>query len=297
MSEYCDMHIHSNYSVDGELPIPRILEKIREAGLSAAIITDHNEIEGSIIARDLLQDSGLDTVTGLEISARGPDNLNIHVLIYGYRNVKNLRDAMKFIRTQYEILTKLRIQKLKSEGFNIDWSDVLREQDTVPSLGPTLATAVIKRNRHDDRLSPYIIGARSDNPGYNFYTDYIKSPGPYSVEFREYHVNDSLDLAAELKVPAVFAHPGFSMRRLPDEEKESFVAGLKERGLTGIEVYSSHHTKENTEFFMGLAKKYDLLVTGGSDFHGRKKPEIRIGGLKVPRDCFDGVIEKIGKMH
>ena len=87
---------------------------------------------------------------------------------------------------------------------------------------------------------------------------------------------------------AVLAHPTWVKES--DDALPTFVRALKDNGLGGIEVHYSTHTQQQTARFLELAKKFDLLVTGGSDFHGLTKPDIEVGvgrgSLRVPEQLL-----------
>ncbi len=87
----------------------------------------------------------------------------------------------------------------------------------------------------------------------------------------------------------MLAHPTWATSA--GEELEPLLTTLKAEGLGGIEVHYSTHTKRQTTKYLGLAKKLDLLITGGSDFHGITKPDIEVGigrgGLKVSDKLLD----------
>ncbi|MBX7244047.1 MAG: hypothetical protein K1X53_01030 [Candidatus Sumerlaeaceae bacterium] len=91
---------------------------------------------------------------------------------------------------------------------------------------------------------------------------------------------------------AVLAHPKL-VHLAEGETIEDVVKGLKSAGLGGIECVYSLHTPEETTHYLDLAKKYDLVPTGGSDFHGGNKPEIDmgtgLGSLAVPLEFADGL--------
>lgn len=86
------------------------------------------------------------------------------------------------------------------------------------------------------------------------------------------------------------AHP-LQLKAGRETELESVLKGLVDLGLGGIECYYRNHSKEDTRALLGLAKKYNLAATGGLDFHGANRPEIRLGigegDLKVPVECWE----------
>ena len=87
---------------------------------------------------------------------------------------------------------------------------------------------------------------------------------------------ESIDLILRSEGIPVLAHP--KSLELSDSELIVLIEKLKACGLQGIEVYHSSHTKEEREFYMDIANRYGLLVSGGSDYHGKSvKPEIELG--------------------
>jgi predicted metal-dependent phosphoesterase TrpH len=92
----------------------------------------------------------------------------------------------------------------------------------------------------------------------------------------------------------VLAHPGLLDCRNQDQF-DPLIAGLKEMGIQGVEVYYSEHTAEQTRFFAELARRHELLMTGGTDFHGALQPEIKMGSgsgnLFVPYELYEKLIQ------
>jgi hypothetical protein len=76
------------------------------------------------------------------------------------------------------------------------------------------------------------------------------------------------------------------MHYTDDEDLHRIVTGLKEMGLDGIEVYHKDHTPELVEQYQALARRYDLLMTGGSDYHGPHRPDARLGSQRVPVQIY-----------
>jgi predicted metal-dependent phosphoesterase TrpH len=97
-----------------------------------------------------------------------------------------------------------------------------------------------------------------------------------------------LDLAPEAEAVPVLAHPGAYFENATKED----LVQLKERGLAGLEVFTSYHKPEQTRFYAEVAKELDLVPTAGSDFHGRIKPHVTFGLIK---DGHYGMVEELQK--
>ena len=95
------------------------------------------------------------------------------------------------------------------------------------------------------------------------------------------------------------AHPYQTHR--DGEDLRQLVAELKEKGLEGIELLYSRHTPEQVSFYGELAREFNLVPTGGTDFHGRSKPDIALGSgtgdLQVPWSIMEGIDARIASVQ
>ena len=116
------------------------------------------------------------------------------------------------------------------------------------------------------------------------FDNYLRNGGVAYVPRRKFELQKAIDLVREAGGHAILAHP--CSLNLPDPKLEKLILDLKGMGLKGIEAYHSDHSKEETEAYLNLAQSHELLVTGGTDFHGNNKQDVRLGTghgeLKVP---------------
>lgn len=284
MKNYCDLHIHSKYSSDGQYLVKELAQMLAKENVKIAAITDHNKIEGTFEFNEIANDYGIRSILGVEMSTRGKGHENIHLLLYKISNNTELENALNTINNQYMKLSQLRIEKLNDMGFYVSMEDVLSEKKIIPSMGPTIGAAVLhnKKNSTDRRLIKY---REIENGDYRFYVDYLRNKKSKAyVSFKEYLVYDGLKLGNTYGFISVLAHPGYSLRHFDRIGQKDFIKDLIKHGLKGIEVYSSHHSKEDIAFFKKICEKEKLMITGGSDFHGNiTKPQITIKEYKV--DC------------
>lgn len=127
-------------------------------------------------------------------------------------------------------------------------------------------------NEHE-LLRPYRSGgSRSDNPYVNFYWDYYSQGKPCYTEIKYPTLEEVLKMIAESGGVSVLAHPGNNLRG--DFE---ILEEMIEAGIQGVEAFSSYHDRETAEYFLRKAREHNLLVTCGSDYHGKTKPSIKIG--------------------
>jgi hypothetical protein len=129
------------------------------------------------------------------------------------------------------------------------------------------------KNNSNPLLIPYRKGeARSDNPFVNFYWDYCAQGKPAYVPIHYISLADAVKLIRQAGGIPVLAHPGNNIC-----EDEELLHAILQEGVDGIEAFSSYHSLEQTDFYLGKAAEFGVAVSCGSDFHGKTKPQIRVG--------------------
>ncbi len=161
-------------------------------------------------------------------------------------------------------------------------------------------TAVVKALGANFIASYHMI--ESDNMSYDYgdELDLLLAKGrPGYIDRERYSAEECIDLIRQAGGVSVLAHPATVY--LPDDQLRILIAGLKERGLGGIEAYYAEHRPENIRKFTGWAEELDLVCTGGTDFHGTNSPDLKLGTgfgqLHVPDEVLDqlkAVIPKVG---
>lgn len=263
-----DLHTHSTAS-DGQYAPGEVVRRGKGKGLEALALTDHDTVAGLDEAVRTGERLGLRVLRGVELSAR--EYPNLHILGYGFadgpsrlselcREMRERRD-----RRKYEI-----IDYLKSKGVDIPLAEV-----------EALASGGVVGRPHFARVVVSHGYAASNREVFDRWLD--------TEEFQE--INNRFKVSAGTCLEAVrgsggrasLAHP--YQVGLEDGPLEELVRRLKEAGLDAIECYYPRHTPEQTAFYLRLAEKYDLRVTGGSDFHGEKvKPDIQLAAWELELD-------------
>jgi 3',5'-nucleoside bisphosphate phosphatase len=164
---------------------------------------------------------------------------------------------------------------LRALGLEISYEEV-RDLAGTDSVGrPHIARLLIEKN--------YVRSAKEA------FDQYLAEGRPAYVARELPHPADAIAWIRSAGGVAVLAHPTWA--KVSGEGLNRLLTGLKADGLGGIEVHYSTHTKRQTTEYLDLAKRLDLLVTGGSDFHGITKPDIEVGtglgGLKVSEKLLD----------
>ncbi len=261
-----DLHTHTTSS-DGDLTAVELIELAKRCNIGTLAITDHDSIDGikPLDKAEIEKTYGIKLINGIEVAAKVPVGL-MHILGYDF-DLDNESFNKKLIELkENSIVSTLRIIEQIKKDYNIVFSEEdINELINLPHhIGrPDIAKLCIKYGYAEsvsDAFKKYLIDAYNKNR---------KKSNKMSYE-------ESIDLILRSEGIPVLAHP--KSLELSDSELIVLIEKLKACGLQGIEVYHSSHTKEEREFYMDIANRYGLLVSGGSDYHGKSvKPEIELG--------------------
>lgn len=284
-----DLHMHSVYSLDGEIDPGTLVELCKKAHLTTISITDHNLVTGIPEALKFGTLAGIRVIPGIEIDCqfRGID---LHVLGYQINWTDDDFSILEeSIRDRVMECFPVMIEKLSRAGIEVSLDEVLQKADGNLPSGEMIAEVLLGNPRYNrnKQLDPYRTGgSRSDMPYINFYLDYFAQgkPAYVKIDFMEY--GEAIDLIRRnLGVPVV-AHPGLNLKG-----RETVVEELLDQGAAGLEVFNNYHTDEQIAYFAGVAETKKALMTCGSDFHGKTKPLIRPGAFRRVRK-FEGYVEE-----
>jgi len=272
MSKLVDMHVHTSYS-DSTYSPEKVLRVSKEAGLAAVGICDHDSVDGIREALEFEDRYGVEVVPGIELSTEHR-NMEIHILGYFFDwNDLQFQALLKTIQEVRKWRAEMMVTKLQQLGFDIEFDEVLAESKKGAVGRPHIARVMLKRG---------YVGTLDEA-----FDQYLKYGGPAYVPKYNMIPEEAVRLIKKLRGISVLAHPKFS--NLTEEEIEQLIKA----GLKGIEAYHARHTPEETQEYLELAKKFDLLVTGGSDSHGDEDP---IGCVKIPYEHVQRLKEERKKI-
>lgn len=265
-----DLHIHTSHSSDGQYTPEEIFAMAASAGIQALSFTDHMDMRSAACGITLGPRYGIEFFTGVEIST----SLRLkeyHLLCYGYNPESTFLDEfLKYHCSRVWEQAHALLDHFRSLGFDVTGEDIAGWGKSVPS-GVTFLDALKKRNAHDMRLHDYLYGSKSHSPYLNFYQDFSLTQFGDIIS----RVLPSLEeTIGELKDSGILilAHPG--------DISIDLLADLKKEGLSGMEVYSSHHMPETTSHLKSVASSLGIYASAGSDFHGERiKPDIFFGDI------------------
>jgi hypothetical protein len=259
-----DLHSHTNES-DGTFTPLELVELAVESGVEALAISDHDTFAGYDQALPEAQSRGLDLICGIELSTRGsgPKPRAIHLLAYFLRQPA----PAEFRAWLGELIAGRRdrnqrlIASLREKGVEIELAEVERLGRTLTGR-PHFARILIDKGyaaNYEDAFRRY-----------------LGEKAPTFVERYAPDVPVAIRRVLDAGGLPVLAHPiRLGIRDLDAEE--NFIRELRDAGLRGIEVFHSDHRPGDMQRYGAIARKYNLLVTGGSDFHGDVKPQISLG--------------------
>jgi len=278
--EKIDLHIHTDASSDGQHAPREIFIMARKKGLQAIAFADHNSVANVEEGLRLSDEFGIELIPCLEINTFHND-LDLHLLAF-YIQPRDpaLIHWLETIHRKKEEQAEKRVVKLNELGFIFHWEDLRAfSADHIPT-GVSFLKAILSRkeNENDPRLRPYIDGHRSQSPYVNFYRDYLRGGKPGFVHMEDILTIPAIRQVKELGGIPVLAHPS--------DTGEENILKLIDNGLEGLEVYSSYHNAQEQEAFRIFAEAHNLLITAGSDFHGKAiKPDVKLG--EVPGNDYD----------
>lgn len=273
-----DLHTHSTES-DGTLTPQELMHHAKEVGLSAIALTDHDSIQGIAKARPVAESLDLELVPGVELST-DHEGKEIHILGY-YIDEKNpeflakLKDFVDGRDKRNEKMTAL----LRKEGFDI----------TMEQLYSEYPDSVITRAHFARYLVEHGFVKNRETVFSKYLGDSCRCYVPRE-KITPFQAVELIRLGGGL---AFFAHP--VLCHMDHDRLRFFIKALKDAGLAGMEAIYSMNTPGDERNMLKLAREFDLLVSGGSDFHGSNKPHIRLGygkgNLKIPYDILAKIKE------
>jgi predicted metal-dependent phosphoesterase TrpH len=291
-----DLHVHSSYSSDGEVPPARLVEMAAELGLAAVALADHDTVDGLDEFTEAGGRSGVEAVPAVELTA-DRDGDYLHILGYFVeptaRPLTELIDRLTGARLEQ---AAGRIKRLRELGLVLDEERVAHYALGLPPVGPVVAMAVLERpeNREHPLLAELYEGPKADAPYFHFDRDVLSEGKPAFVPVERPSAAEAADAIWESGGVPVLAHPGEQFS-LPEDRDD--IIRVIDAGIVGLEVYSSYHDAADEATFGGLADELGLVKTAGSDYHGSPvKPHIKMGQISHnPYSLLADLKERLGR--
>ena len=271
-----DLHTHSTES-DGTLTPQELMQLASDIGLSAIALTDHDTVGELSKAKPVAESLGIELVPGIELST-DYNGTEVHMLGFYIddTNPAFLKKLQEFIDSR-----NLRNEKmaflLQKEGFSITLEDLYREYPDSVITRAHFARYLVEHGYVKDR----------DTVFRKYLGDNCRCYVPRE-KITPFEAIDLIHLGGGL---AFFAHP--VLCHMNHDRLRFFVRDLKEAGLTGMEAVYSMNSPGDERNMKKLAQEFDLLISGGSDFHGENKPYIHLGTGKGNLRISDSILDAI----
>jgi 3',5'-nucleoside bisphosphate phosphatase len=272
-----DLHTHTTFS-DGTSTPTQLLEEAAQLGLSAVAVTDHDTVDGLPEALAAGERLGIRVVPGVEINCEH-EQVTLDVLGYFLAGAPNeeLEQELAELRHYRDRRNRRILERLAELGYPIGADDLAAAAGGGAVGRPHIGEAMVRRG---------YVGSVSEA-----FTRFLKRGAPAYVDRRRLALGHAIRLLRASGGLPVIAHPGII--RTDPAGLEHIVREAARVGLAGIEVLYPLHDEATLARCAGLAERYALAPTGGSDYHGRVKPDIRLGvaarGEPVPDELLEGL--------
>ncbi len=250
-----DLHIHTNQS-DGLLPPERVVQLAARAGLCTISITDHDEVGALETAVTTGNELGVEVISGVELSV-AHNGFDIHILGYllDFHHPRLLKFLAYFQSERVQRVHRI-LEKLEAQGHAVPLEAVLRKAGPGSIGRPHIADALVEAGH----VSSY----------YEAFNRFIADGKPAFVPKVRISAAEAVTIIHEAHGLACLAHPGQNLT-------EAVILDVIKAGVDGIEIVHPKHSPSQRELYRKLAKTYNLLETGGSDFHGGRKDDEKLG--------------------
>jgi 3',5'-nucleoside bisphosphate phosphatase len=282
MRRLCDLHTHSNHS-DGDLSpreLVRLASRKRLAGLA---LTDHDTVAGLAEAAEAAaEDPQLTFIPGVEVSAAFPQGtLHILGLCIDPAGVALADLTARLLDARNERNPRI-VAKLRAMGVDITMDEVLSRAGVADQAGGVVGrahiAAVLMRKGYARDLA-------------DAFARYLSPGAPAFVDKERLAPAQAIAAIHDARGLAILAHP-VQLQFGNFAECERMVRSLQDAGLDGLEAYHSDHSDVETRFFLDLARRLDMAVAGGSDYHGSIKAEVRLGHPPVPASVMETLLSR-----
>jgi predicted metal-dependent phosphoesterase TrpH len=269
-----DLHTHTVAS-DGTYRPSELVAEAARRGVRVLAVTDHDSTDGLAEAIETARaHPPLTIVPGIEINC-DVEGAEIHVLGYGMDYEASwFQDFCRAQREERRARVHRTAERLAALGLPIDVERVFALVQEGSAGRPHVARVMVERG--------YVKTVREA------FDRYLAAGKPAHVPRRKLTPEDAVRLLRRAGGAPVFAHPGLA-------ERDELIPSMVEAGLMGIECYYSEHSPAQRGTYLDLCRRYDLVATGGSDFHGPQVRAATLGHPTVPLATWDALQAKVAQ--
>jgi 3',5'-nucleoside bisphosphate phosphatase len=271
---FIDLHLHTTAS-DGRSSPELLIQEVITAGIATFAVADHDTVAAIPVVRRLAEDARLEFVPGVEITAvhQGRD---VHMLGYFFdADAPELLQFLEGSRTDRVRRARQMCEKLAACSVPVSFDELL--QQAGPTSGKSIARPLVAKA---------LLRAGHVATVQEAFDRFLAEGRPAYVARTGASPAEVVRLIAHAGGITSLAHPGPLGR-------DELIPALAAAGLTALECFHSEHDEATTTRYLALAQTHDLLVTGGSDFHGADDRRAdAFGRVGLPRDRFEQLAER-----
>lgn len=281
--QYCDLHLHSYYS-DGTNPPKFLVDMALKSEIGCIALTDHNTVKGIPEFLAEASKAGVDAIGGIEFSVdyRGRE---LHLLALGvneeyFAEIEEMMDEYLKIR---ERSNREMIDALSADGYVINFDEIVTKSGNGYVNRAHIAAELVEKG--------YCTSIKEA------FATLLSKDGPYFRERKYPGVFEMIEYIEKIGAVSVIAHPFLHFEEMGLRE---FLSEARCHGLGGMETVYTTYSEEQTAIAKAIAKEFDLLESGGSDFHGSTKPDVAFGvgygNLKIPASFAEKIKGRVRKI-
>lgn len=268
-----DWHVHTTAS-DGRLTPSKIVKEAKRSGLKEIAITDHDAVSGIKEAQKAGKKLGVTIIPGVELTCYDGD---IEVHIKGLNIDPTNPGILKLCKMAAECRderAKIIVQKLNRLGYNVSWERVLKLKTDVIGRGQIIRAFMENEDNLKKLQATYHIKHQPDGKDV---INYLISEGkPAYAKKAPLTVVEAIKAINNAGGIVELSHPG-GEKNITPEFSEKKIREYKKKGLEALEVYYGDHTLKQIKKYAKIAKKLNLIATGGTDFHAIPENKRKIG--------------------
>lgn len=268
----CDLHTHSNFS-DGTDTPSDIIAQAKEKSLIIAL-TDHNTVDGLPEFISQAQSLGVNAIGGTELSAdHNGTEFHLLGLFIDPDKYKKVGLLTKEFRLLKEISNMETIERLAADGYCIDYPSVKKRSPNDNANRVQIAEELMEKG-YVRTISEAFDTLLNEENGYYTPSEHLR-------------LTDAIRFLREIKAVPIIAHP---LKDTDEKTLRSILPELIDAGLLGIEAFHSSYSDEKIVASLSIAEDFGIHISGGSDYHGKNKPDIRLGegtgNLAIPENVY-----------
>lgn len=277
---YIDLHVHSNAS-DGTLTPTEVVKLAIDKNLAAIALSDHDTVKGVDEAIQAAKGSDLEVIPATELSCYY-QGIEIHILglFVNYQNPEFLEALDKLEQARFQRNLDM-IQLFQKDGIDITLDDLLADNPDSIITRAHFARVLVQKGICKNKNAAF--------------EHYLGVGCPYYLPKPQVTPEHSLSLITRAGGFPILAHP--MLYHMGWSQIEELVQYLIPLGLKGIEAYHSSNYALQSDKLRSMANKYNLLISGGSDFHGANKPDIELGTGRGSLRITEHILDQIKSRH